>query len=59
MIEALAAVENALAGLSNAILEAIEADGRHPNILWADAAVDRALRDMAAIRRWLEPEARA
>ena len=55
MLEALAAVEHALAGLSNAILAELEdGDVFGGNLQWADAAVDRAMTDMGKIRQWLE-----
>lgn len=55
MTEELTAAETALVDLSNAIFDAInEETGDLSNLQWADAAVDRALRDLETIRRWLE-----
>ena len=55
LVQALTQAEAALGALSNALGEALgEEKGNLSNIHWADAAVDRALRDLAQMRRWLE-----
>lgn len=47
--------EAALAELSNALHESFGDDPAvRDNFLWADAAIDHAMRDLDAIRRWLE-----
>ena len=58
---AVSQAEDALANLSNAIADAFAemAPRRYRgNAEWADAAVDRALRDLAQIRAWLDKPAR-
>ena len=55
LVQALAQAEAALGDLSNALYDALgDETGDISNIQWADAAVDRALRDLAQMRQWLE-----
>ena len=54
LLTALTQAEAALGDLSNALFDALGEPGDKTNIQWADAAVDRALRDLAQMRQWLE-----
>lgn len=62
LLSAISAAEDALAQLSNALGDVAQEQPRgayQGNIDWADAAVDRALRDLATMREWIENAATA
>ena len=55
LVQALTQAEAALGDMSNELYDAMaEETDDTSNLDWADAAVDRALRDLAQMRQWLE-----